>query len=906
MDKTDSTLKSAASYFRYWGKAKQDPDSPGADYHLLPYHCLDVAAVGWHLLAPETELCRRLAKQLKVEPYWLQQWFVFCLCLHDLGKFTRAFQNLAPDLSDKLVAYFPQCVYDIRHDSLGFGLWKKILSPRLKTDLPIEYQSLLSAWLEIVFGHHGQPPNKGRATQNIRSYLLEEDEQAAEAFCFVIVTSWMPHLSPLLSIQRKGFRQVSWQLAGIAVLADWLGSNKDVFSYHNKPMPLESYWQEISLPAAKEALKLADIHSHEIAPFQDISQQFDFIIQPTPLQQYAQTLNISDGPQLFLLEDVTGAGKTEAAMVLVHRLMAQGLASGVYVGLPTMATANSMYERMSRSYQSLYLRSYSPSLVLAHGANKLSDVFQESIQLSKQPVDKPYQKDDQTASASCNQWLADNRKKALLADVGVGTIDQALLGVVPARHQSLRLLGLTGKVLVVDEVHAFDPYMRQLLAHLLRAHAAQGGSAILLSATLPYRMRCELTAAFAKGLGVESVEPEQKHAYPLVTQLNVTTLNETSIETRDEVRRQVRVQRISDETVALQTIKAAVQQGQCICWVRNTVRDARYGYEQLLQQDWVEPDKLCLFHSRFAMVDRLSIEQDVVKRFGKESREAERCGQILIATQVVEQSLDLDFDVMVTDLAPIDLLIQRAGRMQRHIRDRLGNPSEGETDQRDAPCLYVLSPDPVNVSDENWLKNLLPGTRAVYPNVGQLWLTIKVLQQNNGFSIPEDARHLIESVYGEDILVIPEPLERATFEAEAEQKAQSGMGEFNQLKLEKGYTWLSAGQNGGWDEDVHIPTRLGGDTVTIALAVPENEVLHPYAKTEKHAWALSQINLPARDWAQAQKLIPEKWHHITQQLRESEPALKWTEVFPLVEETRHVYHKVGGWNLQRKKNDESD
>src|SRR5690606_25025277 len=185
---------------------------------------------------------------------------------------------------------------------------------------------------------------------------------------------------------------------------------------------------------------------------------------PTPLQAYAQTVELGKVPQLFILEDVTGAGKTEAAMVLVHRLMASGLASGLYVGLPTMATANAMYKRMSESYRRLYAEQELPSLVLAHGASKLSKAFSDSVALSTQTDDKNYENNELSASAYCNQWLADSRKKALLADVGVGTIDQALLGVLPARHQSLRLFGLTNKVLLVDEVHAFDPYMRSLLA----------------------------------------------------------------------------------------------------------------------------------------------------------------------------------------------------------------------------------------------------------------------------------------------------------------------------------------------------------------------------------------------------------------------------------------------------------
>src|SRR5690606_4617962 len=164
--------------------------------------------------------------------------------------------------------------------------------------------------------------------------------------------------------------------------ADWLGSNQTIFSYIDKIMPLDEYWSSIALPRAERALALSISNNLSVNPFTSIKQQFEFIKQPTPLQSFAENVQIGDSQQLFILEDVTGAGKTEAAMVLVHRLMSLGLAKGVYVGLPTMATANGMYSRMAQSYRSLYAGEQAPSLVLAHGASNLSEQFSQSTRFS--------------------------------------------------------------------------------------------------------------------------------------------------------------------------------------------------------------------------------------------------------------------------------------------------------------------------------------------------------------------------------------------------------------------------------------------------------------------------------------------------------------------------------------------
>ncbi|WP_257291974.1 CRISPR-associated helicase Cas3', partial [Endozoicomonas sp. ONNA1] len=875
-----------------------------ASYHLLVYHCLDVAAVGSLLLDPEKKLCQSLARQLELEPDWLQQWFTFCLMLHDVGKFARCFQNKVTGLSSELV---PEVTgkKDIRHDSLGFTLWTNELCKLISDIIPSQKtQRSVHPWLEIVCGHHGKPPQPLRTVKT--ALVPEEDIPAAESFLREIAKHWLPDLTPLSSINKEGFKKSSWQLAGVAVLADWLGSDQSIFHYNSDIQPLPEYWKQTALPKAKEVLSKREFQPKAITPFRSIQDQFDFIRQPTPLQQFAQSVEIRQNPQLFILEDVTGAGKTEAAMVLVHRLLSQGLAEGLYVGLPTMATANGMYDRLKNSYRSLFQGSPKPSLVLAHGASQLSEDFQESIQLEDQQSDQTYAAGDQTASAYCNQWLADSRKKALLADVGVGTIDQVLLAVLPARHQSLRMLGLKGKVLLLDEVHAYDSYMRELLAALLQAHASQGGSVILLSATLPHQFRKALLDAYLKGRGLELESLPATKAYPLVSQACDQGFAEKQLSTRDSVKRQVKVKRLGDPAEAIELIIRSIEQGCCICWIRNTIGDARSAWQQLDDDPRIDSAKLTLFHSRFSMIDRQTIEGDVLKRFGKESGPEQRMGQVLIATQVVEQSLDLDFDSMISDLAPIDLLIQRAGRLQRHNRDVAGKRLENDQpDQRLTPCFYLLSPDPLQVHSDQWLKSVLPRIQGVYSHVGQLWLTARLLLEKQGFAMPEDARDLIEGVYGVKAQTdIPEQLQKASDDALAKDNARKNMGEFNCLKLESGYNWKSGGPANGWDEDTHIPTRLNEvETETIVIAVPDdNGHLHPLANTgnPKHFWRLSLLQLPVHEWEKASLLIPDDWSVEIERIKQQYPYLKYFQILPLVAETKHLYQSQGGWDLDRK------
>jgi len=520
--------------------------------------------------------------------------------------------------------------YAVRHDSLGFALWFGAVKERLlggqrrRGHLPV---SGFDYWAGAVMGHHGLPP---KLVENDYDYFLPQDMDAALAFVGSVAGLLAADREiPKLDIQAS--KRFSWWLAGFSVLCDWLGSDARRFKYCTDEMPLADYW-ETALDNARAAVAAAQLIPAQVASPQSLQQLFGFAT-PTPLQDLCSKLTIDGGPQLFILEDVTGAGKTEAAIILLHRMLAQKNAEGVYFALPTMATADAMYERMSSVYRRLYAPESRPSLILAHGARDLSVQFRQSI-IPEQPCTQTiYGDETETASAHCNAWLADNRKKTLLAEVGVGTIDQSLLALLPSKHQSLRMLGLLGKVLIVDEVHACDAYVNELLCAVLKAHAASGGSAILLSATLPANQRRKLLDAYAQGCGGERVKivVQDKERYPLLTHYAAHHFKEHIVGTRQSVRRRVEVKQASDIASILNEISTQISAGRCVCWVRNTVDDAREAYALIKER---LPDvAIDLFHARYAMTDRLAIEKWILHHFGRDSTPELRRGRMLIATR---------------------------------------------------------------------------------------------------------------------------------------------------------------------------------------------------------------------------------------------------------------------------------
>lgn len=835
--------------------------------HLLVYHALDVAAVGDVYLQRSPALLAWLAQQLgQADLDATRAWVVFWLSLHDLGKFSISFQGQRADLVELLQGAAPASLgaSGVRHDSLGMVFWKQQVRPKADCEAWFggdpEYGEGLDFWARAVTGHHGQPPME--AVSHMGRHFNPRDAEAALDFAaamrILLLTSQAADVAKVLDAETFELisRELSWWLAGLAVLADWIGSNAEIFKYHNTPeLTLQDYWKD-ALRLAAQALEQSEVLPSNRQPERPFQQLFPGIQKLSPLQNWATSVALAPGPQIHLLEDVTGAGKTEAAIVLTHRLIAQGCADGFFVGLPTMATANAMYERITQVYGQLFPSL--PSLALAHGRKTLVDSFAASVVDPGRDEHDTHQ-GDETATRRCSRWLADHNKRALLAPAGVGTIDQALLGVLCSKHQSLRLLGLWRKVLVVDEVHACDAYMQRTLETLLEFHARAGGSAILLSATLTQHMKSSLLQAYGRGLGYRGPELGAT-TYPLATTWapnSASTAIEAPLATRPDVRRTVQVHYASDATTVLERIIAALAAGQCVAWIRNTVGDALSAYEHMAER--IAPEHILLFHARFALGDRLDTEDAVLRTFGRDSGPQQRAGRLLIATQVAEQSLDIDADLVVTDLAPMDRLLQRAGRLRRHVRDAQGRRliDPDAQDARGPICLWVLGPAWTLTPTASWFRDSFPKSTKVYPHHGHLWLTASALQ-TGVFTMPDDARTLIEGVFGPDAEV-PENLERNAQQAEGEAFADASQAHMLSAKRQSGYCRAQRGLD--WEAETVAPSRLGEETIDVLLARWDGNVLLPWRsdKPTRHAWAYSTVRVARRLIGQAaEESVPER------------------------------------------------
>ena len=839
------------THLEYWGKAKPDNDGPA--FHRLAYHSLDVAAVGVAFLDRSPAICAFFMSALQIESKSaLQSWFGFFLALHDLGKFSEAFQSQRSEIFAELRQRQPDPgkPYGLRHDTLGWMIWEQYLA-----DIAIENQwfgedgeSLMDGvawWVRACTGHHGQPPISTSAGHWRQHFSTPHDAQAIKTFIDELFDLFHP---AVLRTVPAGMgaerletvsRQISWWIAGLAVMCDWIGSNTDFFPYCSERTELGKYWidaQALADSALTAAGVLPTPHTE-----QSFRELFPDIPSPSPLQTWVIEAKISPTPQIHLLEDVTGAGKTEAAITLTQRMIASGCADGFFVALPTMATANAMYGRIAEVYRKLF--DGDPSLVLSHGQRNLVEAFADSVLPAPRDEGDRAQLDD-TASARCSAWLADHNKRALLAQAGVGTIDQILLSVLYSKHQSLRLLGMLRKVLIIDEVHACDDYMQHVLETVLEFHARAGGSVVLLSATLPQHMKDALFDAFARGRGAPLPVARPSCDFPLVTSWS-EGLSEPSmqaIEARKAVCRSVDVHYVSDEQTVVAAIRAALAAGRCVCWMRNTVADALAACAQFEHE--LDAEHLILFHARFALRDRLDTEQRILKHFGKSSTPEERAGRLVIATQVAEQSLDADWDFVVTDLAPIDRLIQRAGRLQRHPRDTSGRRHADPTaqDERGRPCLWVFGPEWTETPAPNWFKTFLPKAAGVYPNHALLWLTAKALQFST-FTMPGDARSLIEGVFGEHV-DLPDGLQANAGKAEGDTYANISMAMQNTLKPAAGYVRDAI----DWWSEASTPSRLGEATMTVVLARWEGNRLRPWVdhETLRHAWAYSTVKVAER------------------------------------------------------------
>ena len=836
-------------FYHFWGKASGARDGEPAS-HPLVYHCLDVAAVADALLAHHSRRLDALAALLRTTPSSVRRVLVALIALHDVGKFAEAFQcKCETAWPTSALGPFKQ-VAGARHDKIGFDM-REALGLREQRFA----QAFSDGWTDSRFqqiwgavaAHHGRPVEAGEAPSwdNIGG-LRGKGLTAARHFCHQIAEHFAVQSGPLEPFGKPDKRELalaSWLIAGLTVLADWLGSSRQHFPYQEAKHSIPEYWSYARTRADEvlAATGLARVASRELRSPDEL---FAFLVPPSPIQSQLWSIPLPDGPMLAIVEDVTGSGKTEAALLLASRLMHADHASGVFMAMPTMATANAMYGRLAKSYGKLFAAK--ASLVLAHGRRDLNPAFLASIG-DRDCAERLAASEDtgDESGAACAAWIAEDRRKAFLADVGVGTIDQAFLGVLPSRHQALRLWGLADRVLVVDEAHAYDAYMGRELERLLEFHAALGGSAIVLSATLPDAQRRQLAAAFQAGLGTSATTAISAFDYPLVTTVSRETVAVKAVATKTDRSRRLPVRRIASTETAIPEIAELARLGASVAYLRNSVDDAIEACEALAAQG-LHP---ILLHARFAMGDRLVIEERVMTLLGKASTPETRRGVVLVGSQVLEQSLDYDVDAMFTDLAPIDLIVQRAGRLWRHT-DRRQRPV-------DRPELVVIAPDPAQVENPDWYSQVSRRAPAVYRHHGIVWRSARTLFEAGAIETPGGVRALIEAVYGPEAVDVPEPLQRASNEAEGKAAAGRSIAGANLLRVEKGY----GGESAVWQSETGTPTRLAEQVTVFRVGEVLDGAIVPLCPAEdgdlRRSWALSEVSIATRRAAGVPSPTPE-------------------------------------------------
>lgn len=815
-------------------------------------HSLDVAAVGRALAGVRPRVFATMADRLGWTSEDLRELWTFLLGLHDIGKFSLQFQAKAPHAwpAETLGPYDQAHIPggDPGHSAAGVALLfarrargPDRARPHLEAWLPGWEDATRSILLAPILAHHGRPAAEPR--KPLRDIFSPLAEAAALSFADAVRELLRP--PTLREPGATGLRRATWPLAGLTVIADWVGSNTAWFPYRANDRRLESYWIEVALPCAREALAAAGLAPSPPSRAMGFRALTGIEREPSPVQAWAEAVALPSGPLLVLIEDMTGGGKTEAALVLAHRLMAAGRADGIYFALPTMATANAMFDRIREAAPRLYSHGAKPSLTLAHGRADLHPAFRPTVVAAAEapPENGPAAEDEGAdAAVAAPEWLLSETRKALLADLGVGTVDQALLAVLPVRYQALRLAGLAEKVLIVDEAHAYDTYVSAELERLVAFQAMLGGSTIVLSATLPKGHKEKLAAAWSKGARAAS-PAFAGDAYPSVTLLAPgTAAVAQKQDPREELRRTLRVTRVSDAEAAVARIAEAARTGAAVAWVRNTVDDVIAGAEALGRAG-IDAQ---VFHARFAMGDRLAIERDVVCRFGRKGGGEQRRGRVLVGSQVIESSLDIDLDLMISDLAPVDLLLQRAGRLWRH---------PGRHRPVGGPEMVVVSPDPNGEVSANWFADAFPRATKVYPHPLILWRSARELFRRGAVRIPEEVRSLIEAVYGPGLHEgAPEALTRGSNEAEGEASGRRAFAEHNLLRIEDGY----APEGRAWSNEGDVATRLGEEMRRVRLARIEAGGLRPWRDGPdlKVAWALSEVTVREKKLRGAREPTP--------------------------------------------------
>lgn len=709
----------------------------------LPQHLADAASVAawlWDEWAADS-VKHSLASVSGMSEDDVRTVVVFLAGVHDVGKATRRFSR------------------QIEHDERGRLLVDDIVA----TGLPMEMSALeaespsfphglagevlLTAWLKkqgcrkqmaaalgsVIGAHHGVASNADG--QRDAMWILEQYPPrwtALHAEIFEGMAEATGFGSLIEGFPRRVAADFLERVAGIVVMSDWIASNADAF-----PMVC-SGTQEDRVMSGVDLIDLTRPWNARYEVDAEIDEFFraafgwpqDFGARP--VQKAAlDAAAAATGPRLVIIEAPTGEGKTEAALAVGQCIAADNRAQGLLFAAPTMGTSNGLFTRVVDWAERNTPSGDVTSMNLVHSRSRLSEDFRR-LRVRGVGEDSA----GSYGAVVANQWLGGS-KKSMLSNFVVATVDQVLMMALQMRYSMLRHLGLAGKVIIVDEVHSYDLYMGSYLQTALAWMARYGVSVVLLSATLPQETKLSLMDAYGSQFH-ENVPETSSTAYPLVTVVDAEGVSEVAVSARP-TDLEASVEIIEDSPDHLvDRVSGLVVDGGCVLIICNTIRRAQEAYLQLADH---YPGDVELHHSAFLANERVAKEDRLRRELGPDAHRGQGrpFRRIICATQVAEQSLDIDADVLITDIAPMDLLIQRIGRIHRHQR-----PVEDRPVVLRQPQVYIrgiLEMDPVPVFEG--------GSAAVYePAI--LMSTLAHLPR--AFRRPEDIAHLVQSTYSPDFV----------------------------------------------------------------------------------------------------------------------------------------------------------
>lgn len=717
---------------------------------------LDVCAVAYVLLGREPARTLDLYGQdLGLPPKAARRWVAALVGLHDIGKATPVFQSdWRPGMEVDIAAGF---VFGASYPNVKHGLLsQKIL---IEVLVGIGFDAVVANVVADALGaHHGYRFDAAQLRRVIKSDLGEGLWTTAR---LELVSTYFAAIGLCLTEYPSVttfFGQAHVRLAGLTTFSDWIGSTEDHFPTDRLVADPAQYYRD-SLRRAEAALD--GIGWNRRAPLTPANPSFEQLfptLEPNALQRaMIEVVKEIVSPSLIIVEAPMGRGKTEAAFY-AHAVLQSRLGHrGMYVALPSQATGNAMFER-TRAFLASADRKEAPDLQLLHGASLLNDSY------AKIQVSGVNGVTNTSENVWARSWFTSN-KRGMLSEYGVGTVDQALLGIMNIKHQPLRLWGLGNRTVVIDEVHAYGLYTTKLIELLVEWLGAMDSTVILLSATLTAAQRRRLVQRYG-GLGEPDAVP-----YP-----RISTVTRGVVQVRGFAAGVAQKVNLKNAPLAISEltplVQGLVEQGGCVAAILNTVQRAQDLYEAMGPGEVIDGGKrlsdgseVYLFHARYPADERQAREAGVLRRFGIHGARPERA--ILIATQVIEQSLDLDFDVMVTDLAPIDLIIQRIGRLHRHAR-----PVRPQAHSK--PVVFIAG---LTAADE--LPDL---TSAYFDKVYEahaLYLTWLTLAGRETVTIPSEIELLVEQVYGDNPVQATEDGNR---EVIAKALAAKQSGDFNQSR----------------------------------------------------------------------------------------------------------------------------